>query len=94
MRWDESVRCVLPAAAADSVIADIRRGWAGSRIYVTMRAARLDFKETGPDGAAETFAFDVCSAVIARGGSMADVRAILLPLAGGYQEGGRRPPRL
>ena len=81
MRWDESVRCVLPGAA-DAVITDIRRGWAGSRIYITMRAAQLDFRETGPSGAAEVFAFDLCSAVIARGGSTKDVRDILLPLAG------------
>ena len=84
MRWDESVRCALPAAA-DSIITDIRRGWAGSRIYVTMRAAQLDFRETGPSGAAEVFAFDLCSAVIARGRSTKDVRAILLPLAGTHQ---------
>ena len=81
MQWDESVRCVLPAAA-DSVITDIRRGWAGSRIYITMRAAQLNFRETGPAGAAEVFAFDLCSAILARGGSTEDVRAILLPLAG------------
>ena len=82
MQWDESVRCVLPAPVADSVVADIRRGWAGSLLYITMRAARLDFGEAGPSGAAEVFAFDLCSAIVARGHSPDAARAILLSLTG------------
>ena len=85
MRWDESVRYVLPAAVGDRVIADMRVRWAGARVYVTMSAARLDWtRSRGPVGSAETWAAELNAAVCAAGGTEAQTRDILLPLAGSY----------
>ena len=87
MRWDESVRCVLPATG-DRVITEVRRGWSGARIYLTMRAARLDWEPPsgpGPTGAAERFAADLDDAVRFAGGKQAHTRAILLSLVGTHQ---------
>ena len=83
MRWDESVRCVLPATG-DRVISKVRRRWSGVRIYITMRTARLEWQApaTGPSKAAERFAADLDGAVRAAGGNESHTRAILLPLAG------------
>ena len=84
MRWDESVRCVLPRIG-DRIAGDTRRRWAGARIYVTMRAARLEWPPGEPTGAAEVFAADLDRTVRLRGGSTHHTRAILLPLAGTHQ---------
>ena len=55
MRWDESVRCVLPGAAGSHVVAQLRSRWLRARIYITMRAARLEWLAVGsPAGWAST----------------------------------------
>ena len=83
MRWDESVRCVLPGATGSRVVAQLRSRWLRARIYITMRAARLEFSsDTGPVGAAEHFAADLHRQVQGAGGDVSHSRAILLPLAG------------
>ncbi len=77
MRWDESVRGTLPNTGI-AVIAEMRQRWSGTRIYITDRAARLDFDV--PVGAAERFASDLDAAVRRAGATRADTRRILLPL--------------
>lgn len=83
MRWDDSVRCVMPPGDAGPVCDEVRRRWRGARLYIPLRAARLDGAE--PCGAAERFAADLADAVRARGGDDDRARSILLALAGEHQ---------
>ena len=83
MRWDDSVRLVLPPGAAGPVCDDVRRRWKGARFYVPLRAALFNFNE--PCGAAERFASEISAAVRGAGFGAAQAEAILLPLAGTRQ---------
>ena len=84
MTWREAVRCVLAPAAAEQVERSLTDRWRGARIYLPMPAARLTWRDPrrGPAGAAERWADDLAREVERAGGSPADARAVLLPLAG------------
>ena len=82
--WSDAVYDVLARAAAAQVVRSVRDEWGGARIYVPLSAVRLAWRDTGraPTGAAERFAATVTAAVQTAGGSEAEARGILLPLAG------------
>ena len=83
MRWAESVRAVLPAVQADQVVSLVVAQWAGARVYLPVRTARLDWTDSGrqPRGADERLAADIAAAVRAAGGTRFDTNRILMSLA-------------
>ena len=84
MRWSDAVRAVLPGPSADAVVEHVSRRWGGARLYLPLSATRLEAgrMSAAANGAAEQFARDVLTAVLDADGTLADARAILLPLAG------------
>lgn len=84
MSWADSVHAVLPADRAEAAVHAVRAKWSGARIYITLAAARLEWKRpsSGPSGAVEMFASDLARAIEASGGTASDATRVLLPLAG------------
>ena len=75
--WRDALAAVLPDQAAD-IEAALSKRWRGANLYIPLRTARLRWRGAAPAGAAERFAADVRDEILARGGSTADVLAVLL----------------
>ena len=81
---DAGVRLAPEAVARinDRIEAD----WAGVRVYVTLDAARFEWRgrRSEPSGGVERLMRDVEATILSQGGSREDVGRVLTALAGGY----------
>ena len=82
MTWREAVKAIKAVRPADGdLIAEaVSRRWRGARFYMPIRV-ELD-GNSAPVGAAARFTRDLLDEVLARGGTVDQVRLILLPMRG------------
>ena len=81
-RLGDAARAALPPRVAGRLLAALERRWGGIRLYIPMTAARLAWRGSEPQGAAERFTADVAAETVAAGGTRHDAALLLLSLAG------------
>ena len=72
----------------EAVIHRLRPAWSGTRVFMTKNACRRAWRGEcrGPFGAAERLANDIEAAILAEGGTDAQVRDVLLGCLSAYLE--------